>query len=273
MNINHEMILLSKSGYCMPFDDRGGQVEIALGYGEQEDPVNGEKFFHHGIDLKTHFYMLSAVADGIVSGIGSGSHLGIYVVITYDDKYAVRYAHLSSVHATFGQRVKAGTVVGVSGKDILHIDTHYLDEEIDPIDFITMLYANVKSQYHNLSNGETPEFVSLDMNIETRYDKDKEEVEKLMLNYYPAYMQELMDGTYQTGESTAQSLRNLFSMGTLKHYFFETLPSMANPMGITQRSAPLVAKAQNILIGDFLNYLAVRHQLFLSSLDDIQKKK
>ena len=93
-----------------------------------------------------------------------------------------------------------------------------------------------------------------------------------MLSYYPAYMQELLDGSYTGGEHTVQSLRNIFNVGNMKHYFFETLPSLANPMGITQRAAPLVAKAQNVLIGDFLNYLAIRHQLFLSSLTDSQKK-
>lgn len=273
MEYNHEMILMSKSGYCMPFDDRGGQVELLLGYGEQKHPRNGETFFHHGIDLKTHFFMLSAVADGRVSGVGSDSRHGMYAVVTYDEKYSVRYAHLSGIHVGFGQKVKAGTAIGVSGKDLLHMEVKYLDEEINPIDFITMLYANVKSQYNNLQPGEPAEFVTLDMNVETRYDKDREEIEKLMLDYYPAYMEELLEGSYTGGEHTVQSLRNLFTVGSMKNYFFESLPSMSNPLGISQRCAPLVAKAQNLLIEDFLNYLAIRHQLFLSSLSESQKKK
>lgn len=272
MNIDQEMILLSKSGYCMPFDDRGDQVEVILPYGEQKHPVTGETFFHHGIDLKAHFFMLSALADGYVSGVGNDSKHGLYVIIIYDNKYAVRYGHLSGVHANFRQQVKAGTVVGVSGKDMLHIDVHYMDEEMNPVEFLAMLYANVKSHYANLKEGETPEFVHLDMDVKTNYDKDQEEIERLMLSYYPAYMQELLDGSYTGGEHTVQSLRNIFNVGNMKHYFFETLPSLANPMGITQRAAPLVAKAQNFLIGDFLNYLAIRHQLFLSSLTDSQKK-
>jgi len=273
MNYNQEMMLMSKSGYCMPFDDRGDQVELLLGYGEQKHPMTDQAFFHHGIDLKTHFFMLSAVADGYISGIGTDNRLGTFVIVTYDEKYAVKYAHLSGLHATFGQKVKAGTVIGVSGKERLHIEVKYNEEEINPLDFITMLYANVKSQYANLKENEQPEFVTLDMNVKTKYDKDKEEIEQLMLNYYPAYMQEMLEGSYCGGESTISSLRNLFTVGNLKHYFFEALPSMANPMGITKRAAPLVAKAQNLLIGDFLNYLAIRHQLFLSSLDENQKKK
>ena len=36
---------------------------------------------------------------------------------------------------------------------------------------------------------------------------------------------------------------------------------------------PIAARVQNLLIGDFLNYLALRHQIFLSSLSDHEKKK
>lgn len=272
MEYSHEMMLLSESGYCMPFDDRGKEVELVRSYGEQKDKGNGEDGFNHGVDLKAHFHMLSAVADGKVTGIGTDSQNGMYVIVSYGP-FAVKYAGLSGMHASFGQKVKAGTVVGVSGRDVLHMEVSCNGEEMNPIEFITMLYANVKSQYTNLKQGETPEFVNLDMDVETRYDNDREEIEKLMLNYYPAYMEELLEGSYSGGQRTIQSLRNLFSVGSMKHYFFETLPSLANPMGITQRAAPLVAKAQNLLIGDFLNYLAIRHQLYLSSLDENQKKK
>lgn len=272
MDYNQDMILMSKSGYCMPFDDHGGQVDMLLPYGEQRHPSSGEMFFHHGIDLKAHFFMLSAVADGRVSGVCSDSRHGMYVVITYDGDYAVKYAHLSGIHVSFGQQVKAGTPVAVSGGSLLHMEVRYKDEEMNPVEFLAMLFSNYKSHAASLREGESPEFVTLDMDVETRYDKDQKEIEKLMLDYYPAYMSELMEGTYTGGDHTLQSLRNLFSIGSMKHYFFECLPSLANPLGITQRSAPLVAKAQNLLIGDFLNYLALRHHLFLSSMTEGQKK-
>ena len=47
MKYTEEMILQSDSGYCMPFEEQQGKdVELSLGYGEQTDPVTGEKFFH-----------------------------------------------------------------------------------------------------------------------------------------------------------------------------------------------------------------------------------
>ncbi len=64
MKYTEEMILHSDSGYCMPFEEpRGKDVELSLGYGEQVHPTTGEKFFHHGIDFKARYYILSAVAS------------------------------------------------------------------------------------------------------------------------------------------------------------------------------------------------------------------
>ena len=81
MEYSHEMMLMSESGYCMPFDDRGKDVELLSAYGEQEDKGTGDRRFNHGIDVKAHFQMLAAVADGRVSGIGTDTHDGVYVVV------------------------------------------------------------------------------------------------------------------------------------------------------------------------------------------------
>lgn len=48
--------------------------------------------------------------------------------------------------------------------------------------------------------------------------------------------------------------------------------SMANPLGIGNRCMPLATKVQNLLIADFLNYLAMRHQVYLSTMDEVLKK-
>ena len=84
MKYTEEMILHSDSGYCMPFEEpRGKDVELSLGYGEQVHPTTGEKFFHHGIDFKARYYILSAVASGIVSGVGNDPVHGICQTVRY----------------------------------------------------------------------------------------------------------------------------------------------------------------------------------------------
>ena len=54
MRYTEEMMLQSKSGFCMPFEERGKDVELTLGYGKQKHPVTGTVFFHHGLDFEAN---------------------------------------------------------------------------------------------------------------------------------------------------------------------------------------------------------------------------
>ena len=270
MEYTQEMNLLSKSGYCMPFEERNGQVQITLGYGKQTHPHSGEEFFHHGVDFKTDRYLLAALADGTVSGIGSTPTHGLYQIVRYG-KYEVTYAHLSNVLATFGMCVRAGNTVAVSG-ELLHMEVRYDGEEINPIEFLAMLYGNLKTLKQTGRTGNV-EFETIDMSVPTDYDDDQEEIEELMLRFYPDYMSAIYNGIYRLPEHTEHSLRNIFSMAAVKNYFYETLPSLANPLGIGQKAVPIACKVQNLLIGDFLNYLALKHSIYLSTWDEHEKKK
>ena len=177
---------------------------------------------------------------------------------------------MSNVFMQFGQQVKAGLAVGVSS-DLLHMEVKYDGEEIDPVEFITMLYGNAKTWSEK--GKAQPEFVAIDMDVHTDYDKDKDEIEKLMMRFFANYMNDLHEGLYSCPQRTEQSLRHLFSAAAMKDYFYESMPSMVNPLGIGRRSVPLVSKVQNLLIGDFLNYMALRHQIFLSTMTSLEKKK
>lgn len=270
MNYTEEMILHSKSGYCMPFEEtRGKDVEMSLGYGEQTHPTTGKKFFHHGIDFNVHCRMLSALADGIVSGVANDSIHGISQTIRYGS-YEVTYGHLSNVFAQFGQRVKAGQTVALSG-NILHLETRFKDEELNPLEFLTMLYGNIRAERQASYNPIT-DFEDEGMTMTTDFDKNREEIEKLMLRYLPLYMDDLRCGIYTLPEHTEQSLRHLFTMGAIKEYFYERIPSLANPLGLGHKALPLAGKVQNLLIGDFLNYLALKHEICLNTADDGLKK-
>ena len=264
------MILHSESGYCMPFEEpHGKDVELTLGYGEQADPETGEKFFHHGIDFNVRCYMLSAVASGIVSGVGNNPALGICQTIRYG-QYEVIYGHLSNVFAHFGQPVKAGQTVALSG-DKLHIGVRFKDEELNPIEFLTMLYGNIRA-VRQAGGREAVAFPDMEMRVKTDYEKDKREIEELMLRFLPHYMEDLQRGAYTLPEHTEQSLRHIFTMGAMKEYFYENMPSMANPLGLGRKAMPLAGKVQNLLIADFLHYLALRHDIYLSTMEGDVKK-
>ncbi len=270
MKYTEEMILHSESGYSMPFEEpEGKDVELSLGYGEQADPATGEKFFHHGIDFNIRCYMLSAIASGIVSGVGNDPAHGICQTIRYGE-YEVTYGHLSNVFAQFGQRVKAGQTVALSG-DRLHLEVRFKGEELNPIEFLTMLYGNIRAM-RQAAGRDTAGFSDLEMTLQTDYEKDKREIEELMLRFLPHYMEDLQRGAYTLPGHTEQSLRNIFTMGAMKEYFYERMPSMANPLGLGHKAMPLACKVQNLLIGDFLNYLALRHNVYLSTMGGDVKK-
>lgn len=270
MKYTEEMILHSESGYCMPFEEpQGKDVELSLGYGEQIDSETGDKFFHHGIDFNVRCYMLSAVASGIVSGVGNDPALGICQTIRYGG-YEVTYGHLSNVFAQFGQRVKAGQTVALSG-DKLHIGVRFKGEELNPLEFLTMLYGNIRA-VRQAGGRETVAFPDMEMTLKTDYEKDKREIEELMLRFLPHYMEDLQHGAYTLPEHTEQSLRHIFTMGAMKEYFYENMPSMANPLGLGRKGMPLACKVQNLLIADFLHYLALRHDVYLSTMGGDLKK-
>ena len=101
MKFTQDMMLQSDSGYCMPFEEKGKDVEMSLGYGKQKHPKTGEMFFHHGVDFPVKHYLLSALATGKVTGLGNDAVHGIYQVIRYG-LYEVTYSHLSNVFANYG---------------------------------------------------------------------------------------------------------------------------------------------------------------------------
>ena len=271
MKYTEEMILHSESGYCMPFEEpQGKDVELSLGYGEQTDSATGEKFFHHGIDFNVRCYMLSAIASGIVSGVGNDPVHGICQTIRYG-AYEVTYGHLSNIFAQFGQRVKAGQTVAMSGEK-LHLEVRFKDEELNPLEFLTMLYGNIRAM-RQAGGYDTDSSFDSGMAFQTDYEKDKREIEELMLRFLPYYMEDLRRGAYKLPEHTEQSLRHIFTMGAMKEYFYENMPSMANPLGLGHKAMPLACKVQNLLIGDFLNYLALRHEVYLPSMGGDVKKK
>ena len=79
---------------------------------------------------------------------------------------------------------------------------------------------------------ETDYLSGLEMELKTDYERDKREIEELMLHFLPHYMEDLRHGAYTLPRNTEQSLRHIFTVGAMKEYFYENMPSMANPLGL-----------------------------------------
>ncbi len=272
MKYTAEMMLRSDSGYCMPFKEESGDAQMSLGYGEQKHPVTGESFFHHGVDFNVEHYLLSALASGTVSGMGNDPVHGIYQRVSYG-KYEVTYGHLSHVFANFGQLVRAGQTISISDK-LLHLEVAFDGEELNPLEFLTMLYGNIKVMQQNGFMTEDSDDTSFpEVPFPTKYDKFQKQIEEWMIQYLANYFADLIAGRYQVSEHLEQSLRNLFSVGARKNYFYETIPSVSNPLGLGKKAMPMAMKAQNMFIGEFLRYLALRHNIYLHTVGDGLKKK
>ena len=136
-----------------------------------------------------------------------------------------------------------------------------------------MIYGNIRSLERRTEGMETDDISAIAEGLHTRYDRDAEEIEELMLRFFPAYLTDLGSGAYTLPQRTEGALRNILTMASSRKYFFEAMPSMENPMGLGRRSVPLAAKVQNLLIADFLNYLALIHGTDLSTWDEGVKKK
>lgn len=269
-NTGQELFLESASGFIMPFiTENNEEVQVSLGYGDQTHPYTGEKFFHRGVDLVCHHLPLFAMASGTVIGVGTDAIHQNYIVVKYG-KYEVRYGHITESFVSYGTPVVAGQQIATSG-DFLHLDVTFAGEPLDPLEFLGMIYCNMMQL---ASLGVKGQYRIADMNVDvkTDYDADQESVLQLMLRWLPEYMNAICQGSYRPSMKMEHSLRNIFAQSAQKNYFFDTIPDMSNPLGLSSRAAPLAGKVQNLLIGDFLNFLAMHHNIYLPSWSDAQKK-
>ena len=122
-------------------------------------------------------------------------------------------------------------------------------------------------------SGANPEIATLDFDVHTPYDAQQGEIDQLMLRYFGSYMADLLRGNYHVPTQTEQGLRDVIAEGARNGAYYEHTPSMLNPLGLGRRSFSIIERVQTILITDFLNYLAMMHSVFLSSMSEIEKKK
>ena len=265
-----EMLLESPSGFMMPFvSTKDSPVQVSLGYGEQSHPQTGEKFFHGGYDFVAVHVPLFAMATGVVVGLGNNAVHDDFVVCRYG-KYDVKYGHISQSHVSYGQPVQAGLPVATSG-DFLHFEVMFDGQVIDPGILIDIVYGNIV-QLTSMGIDVPPVMMQGQYNPRTPYDAVRNEVLDMMQRYLPSYMNALRDGSYVPSRHYDRLLRDVFDRAAQKGCFFESAPTLGNPMGLGERSYQMVNDAQELLISDFLSYMALKHGAYPQSWDVEQKK-
>ena len=281
MDKQQTMNLFSPSGYAMPFEaDENTPIEVARKHGRYTNERTGEEGFFHGMDFRVRRgTWLKALATGIVSGISSDTQKGFSLIVNYPNyadgkrsSYDVTYSHISEAVCNFGKDVKAGdNIARCDG--LLHIEVRFNGEETDPLEFLTMIRDNLIVNSQTDMSGSNPEIATLDFDVHTPYDAQQGEIDQLMMRYFGSYMTDLLKGNYHVPGNTERDLRDVIAEGARGGAYYEHTPSMLNPLGLGQRSFSIIERVQTILITDFLNYLALMHRVFLTSIKKKKKKK
>ncbi len=125
-NLN-ETIVMQTGGYPLPY-----RVPVTSGYGWRNNPVTGQWAFHSGIDLGASMGTpVLAAKTGKVEFAGWEGGYGNFIEIVHNS-FGTRYAHLSQIYVTQGQRVVKGQQIGRVGSTGRSTGPHLHFEVIIP---------------------------------------------------------------------------------------------------------------------------------------------
>ncbi|WP_379548477.1 M23 family metallopeptidase [Qipengyuania sp. DSG2-2] len=138
----------------MPLDD----ARLTSGYGMRTHPVTGGRRAHKGIDLAaptgTPVY---ATADGTVERANWFSSYGKFIKIDHGASMETRFAHLSKIFVSAGDRVKKGQLIGHVGSTgrstgpHLHYEVRIDGKAVNPMPYMVESQAQ---QAFQLATGQ-----------------------------------------------------------------------------------------------------------------------
>ncbi|WP_293445925.1 M23 family metallopeptidase [Persephonella sp.] len=116
---------------------------ITSRFGYRKHPVNGQKDFHPGVDLRAKVGTpVFSTANGIVEYAGRKGAYGKMVIIQHNYGFKTIYGHLSKIKVKTGDFVEKGQLIGFSGNTglingpHLHYEVRYLQRPLNPVNFI-----------------------------------------------------------------------------------------------------------------------------------------
>lgn len=112
---------------------------VSSGFGMREDPIDGGRRFHSGVDLPAPAGTpVLAVAPGRVRAVLRHPAYGLHVEIDHAEGWTTRYAHLSEADVQAGQLLHRGQAlgkVGATGRTTgphLHFEAAQGGRQVDP---------------------------------------------------------------------------------------------------------------------------------------------
>lgn len=118
-------------------------------FGYREDPINGIKKFHSGLDLAAQYAsIVYCTAAGRVVFSGSKGGYGKTIIVQHRYGFETYYAHLTYLYAQAGCEVKRGKAIGFVGSTgrstgtHLHYEIRKNGRSIDPSKFFDCRIKN-----------------------------------------------------------------------------------------------------------------------------------
>ena len=130
------------------------KIHITSQFGNRNDPFNGKKANHGGLDLRAQYEEVYAMMYGQVIKVGSDKRSGHYITIRHGE-YTVSYCHLSEILVKKGQLIAPGEPVAISGNTgrstapHLHITLKYKRKRINPMIILDYIH---QTQQESLSH-------------------------------------------------------------------------------------------------------------------------
>ncbi|VWX60878.1 M23 family metallopeptidase [Sphingorhabdus sp. 109] len=119
------MDALERTLIAIPSGKPSSTGMISSSYGYRRDPFTGGGAMHSGIDFKgPRGLPILAAAGGKVTHAGWKSGYGKTVEITHGNGLMTRYAHLSKIGVTTGQKIEQGIQLGAMGSTGRSTGTH-----------------------------------------------------------------------------------------------------------------------------------------------------
>ena len=118
---------------------------ISSGFGRRNAPTAGATTSHKGVDIATPLgTSVWASCGGTVSFAGWGGAYGNVIFIDHSDGRQTRYAHLSKIYVSVGQKVNQGQVIAASGSTgrstgpHLHFELRIGGTPVDPRKYVNL---------------------------------------------------------------------------------------------------------------------------------------
>lgn len=135
---NLKNVSSSTRTFAMPVNYKG----ITSPYGNRFHPVLKRYILHSGVDMVARYVPVTASKSGVVTFAGVAGGYGKLIKIKHSDGYETRYAHLSKIYVTKGQKVNQGQSLGQSGMSgrvtgpHLHFEVRKNDKPVNPMKYL-----------------------------------------------------------------------------------------------------------------------------------------